>query len=84
MTLFGEDPVSDAPRYDENMLIRDVLVSHPDATAVFERHGLPCASCLASSAEKLGSIAAMHEVSVSALLSDLNELKHADAEGVAK
>ncbi len=55
-------------------LIREVLVSYPDAADVFERHGLACASCLASGMETVSAVAAMHDVSVDALLAELNEL----------
>jgi hybrid cluster-associated redox disulfide protein len=55
-----------------DMLISDVLVAHPGAADVFERHGLGCASCMASSMESVSAVASMHEVSVDALLADLN------------
>lgn len=55
-------------------LIRDVLVGHPDAADIFESHGLACASCLASGMETVSAVATMHEVSVDALLAELNEL----------
>jgi hybrid cluster-associated redox disulfide protein len=57
-----------------DMLIRDVLVSHPQAAEVFERHGLACAGCLASGMESVSAVASMHEVSVDALLAELNSL----------
>ena len=60
--------------FTEDMLIRDVLVSRPDAAGVFERHGLACASCLAAGMESVAAVASMHEVSVAALLAELNEL----------
>ncbi len=53
-------------------LIRDVLVGHPDAARIFERHGLACASCMASGMETVSAVATMHEVSVEALLTELN------------
>jgi hybrid cluster-associated redox disulfide protein len=60
--------------FTEDMLIRDVLVSHPDAANVFERHGLACASCLAAGMESVAAVASMHEVSVEGLLAELNDL----------
>lgn len=57
-----------------DMLISDVLASHPEAAAVFERHGLSCGACLASSMETVSAVASIHDVSVSALLSEINEL----------
>ena len=55
-------------------LIRDVLVGYPDAADIFESHGLACASCLASGMETVSAVATMHEVSVDALLDELNQL----------
>jgi hybrid cluster-associated redox disulfide protein len=56
-------------------LIRDVLLTHLDAADVFERHGLPCASCMAASMDTIATVAAMHDVSATALLEDLNALQ---------
>ena len=55
-------------------MIREVLVNYPDAAAVFDRHGLACASCLASGMETVSAVAAMHDVSVDGLLAELNQL----------
>lgn len=68
------------PRYSPDMLIQDALLSHPGAAEVFERHGLACAGCLASGMETLGAVATVHEVSVDALLGELEAL-HTDGEG---
>lgn len=67
-------------QFTPDTLIRDVLVSHPDATDIFERHGLACASCVASGMESVAAVAHMHDVSVSALLAELNELPDGLAE----
>ncbi|MDP2182581.1 MAG: DUF1858 domain-containing protein [Actinomycetota bacterium] len=69
--------------YTADMLIRDVLVSHPGATTVFERHKLGCASCLAAGMETLGSVAGMHGVPVEALISDLDRLEDPTGRDVA-
>ena len=55
-------------------MIREVLMGHPDAADVFDRHGLACASCLASGMETVSAVAAMHDVSVDDLLAELNQL----------
>lgn len=60
--------------YTSDMLIRDVLTSHEGAAAVFERHSLGCATCLAAEMETLSSVATMHDIPVDALLDDLNAL----------
>lgn len=67
--------------YTGDMLIRDALTSHPGAASVFERHGLHCAACIASGSERLGSIAGMHDVSVTDIIDDLNKLLPVHAEG---
>jgi hybrid cluster-associated redox disulfide protein len=61
-------------------LIRDVLIAHPDAADVFERHGLACPSCLAAGMESISAVASMHDVSVHALLAELNDLPAPPAE----
>jgi hybrid cluster-associated redox disulfide protein len=55
-------------------LIREVLVGYPDAAEVFDRHGLACASCLASGMESVSAVAAIHDVPVDVLLAELNQL----------
>jgi len=55
-------------------MIREVLVSYPAASDVFHRHGLACASCMASGMETVSAVATMHDVSVEALLAELNQL----------
>lgn len=57
-----------------DMLIRDVLTAHPEATAVFERHGLGCPSCLAADMDTLASVASMHDIALDVLMADLNGL----------
>jgi hybrid cluster-associated redox disulfide protein len=60
--------------FTSEMLIRDVLIARPDTVEVFERHGLACASCLASGMETVSAVATMHGVSIGALLLELNAL----------
>ena len=61
-------------------LIRDVLLTHADAADVFERHGLPCASCMAASMDTIAMVATMHDVSPDLLLADLNALSPVPSE----
>lgn len=68
------------PQVTSDMLIRDVLVGHPEAADVFERHGLACASCLASGMETVSAVASMHDVSVEALLAEINALPASTAQ----
>jgi hybrid cluster-associated redox disulfide protein len=60
--------------FSPETLIKDVIAAHPDAAAVFERHGLACASCLAASMESISSAARVHDISLDELLLDLNQL----------
>jgi hybrid cluster-associated redox disulfide protein len=55
-------------------MIREVLLNYPQAEDVFDRHGLACATCLASGMETVSAVASMHDVSVDALLSELNQM----------
>jgi hybrid cluster-associated redox disulfide protein len=66
--------------YTRDTLIRDVLTSHAEATAVFERHGLACAACMGADLESLASVATMHEIPLDRLLADLNALHDSDSE----
>lgn len=67
-------------RFTPDTLIKDVLVSHPDAADVFDRHGLACPSCLAAGMESVAAVASMHEVPVASLLAELNDLPDGPAE----
>lgn len=60
--------------FTPDMLIRDVLTAHPETTAVFERHGLGCAGCLAADMETLSAVASMHDIQLDVLIRDLNAL----------
>lgn len=64
-----------------DMLIRDVLLTHEGAADVFERHGLPCASCMAASMDTIAEVATMHDVSPTALIEDLSALPAIPSEG---
>jgi hybrid cluster-associated redox disulfide protein len=60
--------------FTPDMLIRDVLTAHPEAARVFEQHGLGCPSCLAADMETLSSVASMHDITLDALVADLDKL----------
>jgi len=67
--------------YTRDMLIRDALLLHDGASAVFERHGLGCGHCMAAEMETLAAVATMHEIPVDVLLADLNALETDPREG---
>lgn len=66
-------------RFSEDMLVRDVLTAHPEATAVLERLGLGCGSCLAADMDTLRSVASMHDIDLGDLLARLNALLDEEA-----
>ncbi len=59
-------------RVTPDMYISEVLAECPQAVEVFERHGLACAACLAASMEPLSAVASVHDVSIDALIDELN------------
>lgn len=61
-------------RFHPDMLIKEALLAHPEAAGVFERNGLGCAGCLAADMETLAAVASMHDVSVEALVEELEQL----------
>lgn len=60
--------------YSSDMLIKDVLTSHPGVPAVFEKHGLGCAACMGAEMETLRAVAVMHDIPVDVLMADLDAL----------
>jgi hybrid cluster-associated redox disulfide protein len=68
-------------RYSADMLIQDVLMSHPGVPAIFERYGLACGSCFAADLETLQSVAHMHDVSVQSLIAELDALPVSSEKG---
>ena len=67
--------------YTRDMIIRDALLLHEGAAAVFERHGLGCGHCLAAEMETLAAVATMHDIPVEVLLADLKVLETDAGEG---
>jgi hybrid cluster-associated redox disulfide protein len=61
--------------FTSDTLIKDVIALHPEAAAVFERHGLGCAHCLAASMESVAEAASVHDLPCDVLLNDLNALE---------
>lgn len=61
-------------RVTREMLISEVLASCPGAVTVFERYGLSCGACLAASMETLSAVATVHDVSVDAIIADLDAM----------
>ena len=56
-----------------DMTINEVVRKCPKAMAVFERHGMACASCMATQFETVRNGALIHGVDVDRILAELNE-----------
>ena len=74
LTARAPDAKAGVPVYSNDMLIKDVLYSHPEAARVFERLGLGCSTCVGAEMETLSAVASMHGVEVSELISQLEQL----------
>ncbi|MDA8065304.1 MAG: P-loop NTPase [Thermaerobacter sp.] len=56
------------------MLIREVVRSHPATARVFAHHGMPCAGCQIAAAETVAQGAAAHGIAPALLLEELNRV----------
>lgn len=54
-------------------IIADVLREHPQCIEVFDRHGMPCQSCMGASTGTIEEGAMMHDVDPDAILSELKD-----------
>lgn len=54
-------------------VIADVLRKHPDCIDVFDRHNMPCRTCMGVSTDTIEEGALMHDVDLESILSELNE-----------
>lgn len=61
-------------------LVSDILSRYPQSVTVFETHGLGCPTCLAAGMDTLASVASMHDVSLDALINDLQTLTQMDTD----
>lgn len=60
--------------FTKDMSIQDALLAHPQAREVFERYGMACLDCMASTMESIEAGASMHDIDANAVVADLNEL----------
>lgn len=58
-TEVQEDDISRAP-ITSNMIVRDIILAHPDAAEVLMRIGMGCISCPAALMESLGDACMVH------------------------
>jgi len=58
----------------EDMTIKEVIDTYPEAAMVFMKYNVGCIGCLAASFEKVKDIATVHGIDIKALVKDLNEI----------
>jgi len=51
--------------------VEDILREHPECIEVFDRHGMPCRTCMMISYSTVGEGAIMHDVDLETLLREL-------------
>lgn len=52
-------------------VIADVLREHPECIDVFDRHDMPCRTCMGVSTDTLEEGAIMHDVDLESLIAEL-------------
>jgi hybrid cluster-associated redox disulfide protein len=57
----------------EEMTIREVIDTHPEAATVFMKYNIGCIGCIAASFEKVKDIATVHQIDLKKLVKDLND-----------
>ena len=67
----------------EGTLIADVLRDHPECIEVFDRHEMPCRTCMGAATGTIGDGALMHGIDVEVILRELRECcgKQSSAQG---
>jgi hybrid cluster-associated redox disulfide protein len=69
--------VADGIDIDRDTVIRDVLISCPSTSEVFQHRGLPCPTCLAADMETLSTVAIVHGVDLDDLIAELRTFRAA-------
>ncbi|OFX14487.1 MAG: hypothetical protein A2Z18_05210 [Armatimonadetes bacterium RBG_16_58_9] len=54
-------------------IIADVLREHPECIEVFDRHHMPCRTCMGASVGTLAEGAMMHDLDLDTILAELRE-----------
>jgi hybrid cluster-associated redox disulfide protein len=60
-------------------LVQEVVLRHPQAIAIFSRHGLNCAGCYVSPFHTIADTAREYAMAIDLLLGDLNRAITAEA-----
>jgi hybrid cluster-associated redox disulfide protein len=58
----------------QDMIIADIIVTHPETLPVFRQYKLECYECQIADLETLGHGAGVHKVDVEQLLTSLNNV----------
>ena len=61
----------------ETMLLNDIFDMNPELVDVFLHHGLNCVGCPGARSESLREAAEGHDINLSKLLEDLNQVSEA-------
>jgi len=54
-------------------VIADILREHPECVEVFDRHGMPCLTCMGASTGTIEEGAMMHDVDLEKIIDELRE-----------
>ena len=54
-------------------VIADILREHPECIDVFDRHNMPCRTCMGVSTDTLEDGSIMHDVDLQSLISELRK-----------
>jgi hybrid cluster-associated redox disulfide protein len=57
----------------KKMSLAEILMKHPEAAGIFQKHGLHCVGCAVAAYETLEQGALAHQIDPDALVKDLNE-----------
>jgi hybrid cluster-associated redox disulfide protein len=62
------------PKIKKEMSMGEILTKYPEASDVFQKHGLHCLGCAIASFETVEQGAAAHGMDLDKLLEDLNKV----------
>ena len=57
----------------ENTIIADILQAYPYCIEVFDKHEMPCRTCMGVTTDTVAESAVMHDVDLGQLLDELHE-----------
>ncbi len=65
--------MSDSLEITKETVIADVLRVHPECIEVFDRHNMPCRTCMGASTGTIAEGAMMHDVDVDLIIEELKK-----------